>query len=78
VVICSDGLEVGDLDLLAEQMARLGRLSHRVVWLNPLKEDPAYAPLARGMRAALPHVDVFASGHSLASLKAVAGAVARD
>lgn len=78
VVICSDGLEVGDPNLVAEQMARLSRLAHRVVWLNPLKEDPAYAPLARGMSAALPHVDVFASGHNLASLEAVAGALDRS
>jgi uncharacterized protein with von Willebrand factor type A (vWA) domain len=72
VVICSDGLDVGDPDLLRAEMARLSRLSHRIVWLNPLKEDPAYEPLARGMRAALPHVDDFASGHNLASLEAVA------
>ncbi len=77
VVICSDGLEVGDPDLLAEQMARLSRLAYRVVWLNPLKEDPAYEPLARGMRAALPHVDQFWSGHSLASLEDVAAALSR-
>jgi uncharacterized protein with von Willebrand factor type A (vWA) domain len=77
VVICSDGLEVGDPDLLAQQMARLHRLAHRVVWLNPLKEDPAYEPLARGMKASLPHVDDFASGHSLASLEGVAAALAR-
>ena len=77
VVLCSDGLEVGDPELLGEQMARLSRLAHRVVWLNPLKEDPAYEPLARGMRAALPHVDHFASGHSLASLEDVAAALAR-
>jgi hypothetical protein len=77
VVICSDGLEVGDPDLLAEQMARLSRLAYRVVWLNPLREDPAYEPLARGMHAALPHVDVFLSGHSLASLEEVAAALAR-
>lgn len=75
VVICSDGLEVGDPDLLAAQMARLHRLAYRVVWLNPLKESPAYEPLARGMRAALPHVDVFAAGHSLASLEAAADAL---
>ncbi len=72
VVLCSDGLEVGDPVLLAEQMARLSRLAHRVVWLNPLQEDPAYEPLARGMQAALPYVDDFASGHNLASLEAVA------
>jgi uncharacterized protein with von Willebrand factor type A (vWA) domain len=77
VVICSDGLEVGDPELLANQMARLSRLAHRVVWLNPLKGDPAYEPLARGMNAALPHVDVFASGHNLASLEDVATALAR-
>ena len=76
VLICSDGLEVGDPDLLAEQMARLSRLAHRVVWLNPLQEDPAYEPLARGMKAALPYVDLFASGHSLASLEELGAALA--
>jgi uncharacterized protein with von Willebrand factor type A (vWA) domain len=50
-------------------MARLSRLAHRVVWLNPLQESPEYEPLARGMAAALPYVDVFASGHNLASLE---------
>jgi uncharacterized protein with von Willebrand factor type A (vWA) domain len=68
VVLCSDGLEVGDPELLAEQMARLSRLAYRVIWLNPLKGDEAYEPLARGMHAALPYVDVFAAGHNLASL----------
>ena len=77
VVLCSDGLEVGDPALLAEQMARLSRLAYRVVWLNPLQEDPAYEPLARGMQAALPYVDVFASGHSLASLEEVGEALSR-
>jgi uncharacterized protein with von Willebrand factor type A (vWA) domain len=76
VVICSDGLDVGDPELLAAQMARLARLAHRVVWLNPLKSDPAYEPLARGMQAALPSIDLFASGHDLASLEAVAGSIA--
>jgi uncharacterized protein with von Willebrand factor type A (vWA) domain len=73
VVVCSDGLDTGDPALLDEQAARLSRLAHRLVWLNPLKEDPAYEPLARGMAAALPHVDVFASGHNLASLEALGG-----
>ena len=75
VVVLSDGLDVGDPALLAERMARLRRLAHRVVWLNPLKENPEYAPLARGMRAALPHVDHFASGHDLASLEALAAVI---
>jgi uncharacterized protein with von Willebrand factor type A (vWA) domain len=77
VVICSDGLEVGDPEVLAEQMARLSRLAYRVVWLNPLKEDPSYQPLARGMHAALPYVDHFWSGHSLASLEEVGEAISR-
>lgn len=72
VVICSDGLDVGEPELLRAQMQRLSRLAYRVVWLNPLKRDAAYEPLARGMDAALPYVDVFASGHNLASLEAVA------
>jgi uncharacterized protein with von Willebrand factor type A (vWA) domain len=75
VVICSDGLDVGDPGVLGAEMARLARLAHRVVWLNPLKEDPAYEPLARGMHAALPYVDVFVSGHNLASLEVVGGAL---
>ncbi len=78
VVICSDGLEVGDPELLASEMARLRRLAHRVVWLNPLKEDPAYEPLVRGMKAALPHVDVFVSGHNLASLEELGEELARS
>jgi len=77
VVVCSDGLEIGDPDLVAAQMARLSRLAHRVVWLNPLAGDPRYEPLARGMRAALPYVDEFESGHNLASLEALAERLAR-
>jgi uncharacterized protein len=68
VVLCSDGLERGDPELLRVQMARLGRLAHKVVWVNPLKGSPRYEPLARGMAAALPSVDVFLSGHNLESL----------
>jgi uncharacterized protein with von Willebrand factor type A (vWA) domain len=68
VVLCSDGLERGDPELLRSQMERLGRLAYRVVWVNPLKGSPRYEPLARGMAAALPSVDVFLSGHNLESL----------
>lgn len=73
VVICSDGLDRGDPALLAAQMARLARLAHRVVWLNPLKGDDRYQPLAQGMSAALPFVDVFLPGHDFTSLEALAG-----
>jgi len=75
VVVCSDGLEVGDPALVGEQMRRMSRLAHRVVWINPLRASPEYEPLARGMAAALPYVDVFASGHSLESLEEVARAI---
>jgi uncharacterized protein len=56
-------------------MARLSRLAHRVVWINPLEGDPAYEPLARGMQAALGSIDVFVSGHNLASLEALGDAL---
>ena len=72
VVLCSDGLERGDPEVLRAQMARLRRLAHRVVWANPLKGSPRYEPLARGMAAALPSIDVFLSGHNLASLEELA------
>ena len=76
VVLCSDGLERGDPELLRAQMARLRRLAYRVIWANPLKGSPRYEPLARGMAAALPSVDVFLSGHNLESLEALAAALA--
>ncbi len=72
VVICSDGLERGDPAVLGTEAARLSRLAHRIVWVNPLKADPRYQPLARGMDAALPFVDVFVSGHDLSSLESLA------
>jgi uncharacterized protein with von Willebrand factor type A (vWA) domain len=76
VVVLSDGWERGDVALLGEQMARLHRLAHRVVWANPRAGRPGFAPLAAGMAAALPHVDDFVSGHSLAALEQLAAVVA--
>jgi uncharacterized protein with von Willebrand factor type A (vWA) domain len=76
VVVLSDGWERGDATLLGEQMARLHRLAHRVVWANPRAGRPGFAPLAAGMAAALPHVDDFVSGHSLAALERLAAVVA--
>jgi len=76
VVILSDGWDRGDPELLAEQMERLHRVAHRVVWVNPLKASPGYAPLAQGMAAALPHVDTFIEGHSLQSLENLAAEIA--
>lgn len=75
-VICSDGLERGEPEFLRVQMARLRRLAHRVVWVNPLKGSPRYEPLARGMAAALPSIDVFLPGHNLESLEELSSALA--
>jgi uncharacterized protein with von Willebrand factor type A (vWA) domain len=75
VVIVSDGWETGDPEVLGEQMARLSRLAHRVVWVNPRKAAPGYRPLVGGMAAALPHVDVFLSGHTAAALGEVLVAI---
>jgi uncharacterized protein len=72
VVLLSDGWDRGDPDQLAGEMARLSRCAHRMVWLNPLKAHPEYEPLTRGMQAALPHVDAFLAGNSLASLEELA------
>jgi uncharacterized protein with von Willebrand factor type A (vWA) domain len=76
VVIVSDGWETGDPTLLGEQMARLGRLAHRIVWVNPRSAGPGYQPLVGGMAAALPHVDAFVSGHTGAALADVVAAIA--
>ncbi|MHB8244108.1 MAG: vWA domain-containing protein [Acidimicrobiales bacterium] len=72
VVFLSDGWDRGEPDQLSSQMGRLGRVAHRVVWVNPLRASPGYEPIARGMAAALPFVDNFVDGHCLASLEQLA------
>ena len=67
VVVASDGWERGDPSLLGEQMRRLSRLAHRVVWANPHRGKPGYAPVTGGMRVALPYVDDLVDGHALAA-----------
>jgi uncharacterized protein with von Willebrand factor type A (vWA) domain len=76
VVILSDGWDRGEPAVMAEQMARLSRVAHKVVWVNPLKASPGYAPLAQGMAAALPYIDSFVEGHSLDSLERLAEVIA--
>ncbi|MGI9607372.1 MAG: vWA domain-containing protein [Acidimicrobiales bacterium] len=75
VVVLSDGWDRGDPDQMALEMERLHRTANRVIWVNPLKASPGYEPLARGMAAALPHVDTFLEGHSLDSLQTLADAI---
>ncbi len=77
VVVLSDGWERGDARLLGEQMARLHRLAHRVVWVNPHKGATGYQPVQQGMAAALPYVDDFVAGHSLAAFQEVLGVIER-
>jgi uncharacterized protein with von Willebrand factor type A (vWA) domain len=78
VVICSDGWERGDPALLAEQVRRLRRLAHRVVWVNPHRGKAGYRPVQGGIAAVLPYVDDFVAGHSVAAyaelMEVVAGA----
>ena len=76
VVIVSDGWERDDPDLVGREMARLARAAYAIVWVNPLKGNPAYQPLAGGMRAALPYVDRFLAGHNLRSLEELATVLA--
>lgn len=75
VVIVSDGWEIDDPALVGESMARLSRLAHHVIWVNPRKAAESYEPLVGGMAAALPFVDTFVSGHSLRALEEVMTAI---
>jgi uncharacterized protein with von Willebrand factor type A (vWA) domain len=77
VVLFSDGWERGRPGLLAEQMARLHRLAHRVIWVNPHRGKAGYRPVQGGIVAALPYVDDFVAGHSLATFAEVVEVVAR-
>jgi uncharacterized protein len=72
VVIASDGWERGGAARLSEEMIRLHRAAHAIVWVNPLAGDADYKPLAQGMSAAMPHIDHFLPGHNLRSLEGLA------
>jgi uncharacterized protein with von Willebrand factor type A (vWA) domain len=72
VVIVSDGWECGDVAGLAHQMARLRRVAHRIVWVNPLAGRQGYEPLSQGMAASLPYIDHFLAGHNLRAIEDLA------
>ncbi|MCU1656348.1 MAG: hypothetical protein JWO57_1004 [Pseudonocardiales bacterium] len=76
VVLASDGWERGDAELLGEQMARLARLAHRIVWVNPHRGRSGFVPATGGMVAALPHVDELVAGHSFDALRNVVEVIA--
>ena len=71
VMIVSDGYETGDANLLGREMAALAKRCRRIVWLNPMMAWQGYAPVAAGIRAALPHVDLYAPANTLKSLAAL-------
>lgn len=77
VVVLSDGWERGGAGLLAEQMARLRSMAHRVVWVNPHKGKDGYLPVQQGITAALPYCDDFLAGHSYATFEALGKVVDR-
>jgi uncharacterized protein len=68
VMIVSDGYETGDSALLGREMAALARRCRRIVWLNPMMAWQGYAPEAAGIKAALPHIDLYAPANTLKSL----------
>ena len=76
VVLCSDGWERGDPAELGNQLARLSRLAHAVVWVNPHKGKDGFAPVTGGMVAALPHLDALVAGHSFAALEELVEVIA--
>lgn len=69
VIILSDGLDMGETELLTNAMARIRARSRRIIWLNPLAGYGEYKPEAAGMQAAWPHLDVFLPGHNVESLR---------
>lgn len=75
IVIVSDGWEIDDPAGIGEAMARLSRLAHRVIWVNPRKAAVSYEPLVGGMAAALPFIDTFVPGHSIDALGEVLDAI---
>jgi uncharacterized protein with von Willebrand factor type A (vWA) domain len=77
VMIVSDGYETGDAKLLGREMAALGKRCRRIVWLNPMMAWEGYAPVAAGIKAALPHVDLYAPANTLKSLTALEPYLAR-
>jgi uncharacterized protein with von Willebrand factor type A (vWA) domain len=71
VIIVSDGYDTGEPAVLAQALATLRQRSRRMVWLNPLLNQPGFSPASRGMQAAMPHIDLLAPGADLAGIERV-------
>jgi uncharacterized protein with von Willebrand factor type A (vWA) domain len=78
VVIASDGWERGDVTQLGEQMRRLHRLAHRIVWVSPHAGKDGFAPATAGLRCALPSIDLLVAGHNLEALSRLAGLLSQE
>jgi uncharacterized protein len=78
IVIISDGWECGDPLLVARELERLGRLAHRIVWVNPRLGAEAFSVRSGGMLAALPHCDALVSGHNFLALAEVVDAIGAE
>jgi uncharacterized protein with von Willebrand factor type A (vWA) domain len=78
VVIISDGWDCGDPAVLDRELAKLRRLAHRVIWVNPRSATVNYQPLTVGIATALRHVDAMRSGHSLDALEDLLTAIQND
>ncbi|NVO27371.1 VWA domain-containing protein [Donghicola sp. C2-DW-16] len=78
VLLITDGLERGDPHLLQVEAGRLGRSARKLIWINPLLRWEEFAPKAAGIQAILPHVDVFRTGHNIASIEGLAQALSGD
>ncbi|MEX0305476.1 MAG: VWA domain-containing protein [Leisingera sp.] len=77
VLILSDGYDTGAPELLGEALARLRKRGCRIIWLNPMKGWAGYEPIARGMAAALPHLDLFRAAATLEDLAGLEPELAR-
>ena len=71
VIIVSDGYDTGDTAPLGNALATLRRRARRVVWLNPLLNQPDFTPVAQGMQTAMPYLDLLAPGGDLAAIERV-------
>lgn len=69
VIIASDGFDAGEPGMLGDALGKIAGRARRIIWLNPLKGRGGYEPTARGMQEALPHIDLFESGHDVQSLR---------
>ncbi len=75
VLLVSDGLDREAGEGLGEEMERLAKSCRRLIWLNPLLRYEKFEARPAGVRAMLPHVDLFLPVHNLKTLVDLAKAL---